>query len=270
MISIPAQETGRALTPWQCLAQGLPRAYAILFFSADARLGWMLLTISLLAPDVGLCGLAGVLAAGTLALVLGFDRARVRNGYFLFNPLLVCLTVGWMNRSYDFPWPTFLTLWIAAVLGGFFIALALQQWVGQQFGLSPQSLPATGVAYLLYFLAYTTSGPAAPPVPGPSHGWPRFRRAGLRLAPRRFRRLRFLHRRRRHDEPPRFFVQSRQRHLVRVQLPALWHRARHLLFRADPHQRAARLRWRVPLRADGARRFLRATFLRPAGQRAAL
>jgi murein DD-endopeptidase MepM/ murein hydrolase activator NlpD len=171
MISMPAQEAGRALSPWQCLMEGLPRAYAILFFSADARLGWMLLAISLLAPDIGLCGLAGVLAAGALALVLGFDRARVRNGYFLFNPLLVCLTVGWMNRAYAFPWPTFLTLWIAAVLGGFFIALALQQWVGQQFGLSPQSLPATGVAYLLYFLAYTTSGPAAPPMPGPTHGW---------------------------------------------------------------------------------------------------
>ena len=39
--------------------------------------------------------------------------------------LLVCLTVGWMNHSYNFPWTTFLTLWIAAVLGGFFIALAL-------------------------------------------------------------------------------------------------------------------------------------------------
>jgi urea transporter len=171
MISMPIQETGRPLAPWQCLLRGVPRAYAILFFSADARLGWMLLAISLLAPGIGLCGLAGVFAAGVLALGLGFDRARVRNGYFLFNPLLVCLTVGWMNQSYQFPWTTFLTLWIAAVLGGFFIALALQQWVGQQFGLSPQSLPATGVAYLLYFLAYTTSRPVALPVPGPSHGW---------------------------------------------------------------------------------------------------
>ena len=160
MISIPLSETGPALTPFQCLLRGLPRAYAILFFSPDLRLGWLLLAISLLAPDVGLSGLAGVLAAGTLALALGFDHARIRNGYFLFNPLLVCLTVGWMNHAHNFPWTTFLTLWVAAVLGGFFIALALQQWIGQQFGLSAQSLPATAVAYFLYFLAVVVTGPA--------------------------------------------------------------------------------------------------------------
>jgi urea transporter len=160
MISIPLPGNDEALSRWQTLLRGLPRAYAILFFSPDRRLGWMLLAISLLAPDVGLCGLAGVFAAGGLALALGFDRARIRNGYFLFNPLLVCLTVGWMNRAHAFPWPTFIALWIAGVVGGFFIAVALQQWISQQFGLSPQSLPATAVAYFLYFLAVVVTGPA--------------------------------------------------------------------------------------------------------------
>jgi murein DD-endopeptidase MepM/ murein hydrolase activator NlpD/urea transporter len=164
MISIPDYEAGPALTPWQCLMRGLPRAYAILFFSPDRRLGWVLLAISLLTPDIGLPGVAGVFAAGALALALGFDLGGVRNGYLLFNPLLVCLTLGLMNRAYAFPPATFAALWMASVLGGFFIAVALQKWIGQQFGLSPQSIPATIFAYILAFLAVSVAGHASLPL----------------------------------------------------------------------------------------------------------
>ncbi|MEI6537579.1 MAG: urea transporter, partial [Verrucomicrobiaceae bacterium] len=71
------------------LVTGVPRAYAVLFFSANARLGWFLLAVSLLEPAMGLAGLLGVCAAAVLAWVLGFDSAGIRNGYLLFNPLLV-------------------------------------------------------------------------------------------------------------------------------------------------------------------------------------
>jgi urea transporter len=164
MISIPDHEAGSALTPAQCLLRGVPRSYAILFFSPDKRLGWLLLSISLLAPDIGLSGLLGAIAAGCLALGLGFERGNIRNGYLLFNPLLVCLTLGLMNRSYDFPATTFAVLWLAAVLGGFFLAVAMQKWVGQQFGLSAQSIPAMSFSYILYFLSFSIAGPASLPV----------------------------------------------------------------------------------------------------------
>ncbi|HSI86363.1 MAG: urea transporter [Candidatus Methylacidiphilales bacterium] len=166
MISIPdySYEAGAALTPWQCLLRGLPRAYAILFFSPSRRLGWMLLCISLLTPEIGLSGVAGVLLAGGLAMALGFDRSAVRNGFILFNPLLVCLTLGLMNRAYQFPPPLFLALWLAAVLGGLFLSIAMQKWMGQQFSLSPQSIPATILAYALTFLAVSIAGHALPPL----------------------------------------------------------------------------------------------------------
>ena len=47
---------------------------------------------------------------GAIASLLGFDRAAVRNGFVLFNPLLVCLTLGLMHRAYQFPAPLFAAL----------------------------------------------------------------------------------------------------------------------------------------------------------------
>src|ERR1700722_6151489 len=126
MISMPDREGASVQTLPDYLYRGVPHAYAILFFSPNLRLGWLLLAISLLSPAVGLCGLAGAVAAGIIAWNLGFDRAKIRNGYLLFNPLLVCLPLGLMNRSYFFPPSVFFVLWIAAVLGGLFTAVAMQ------------------------------------------------------------------------------------------------------------------------------------------------
>jgi urea transporter len=164
MIFMPDRNGASAVTPLQNLFHGVPRAYAILFFSPNVRLGWLLLAISLLSPGIGLSGLAGAFAAGAIAWALGFDHAKIRNGYLLFNPLLVCLTLGLMNRSYFFSPSVFLALWIAAVLGGLFTAVAIQHAFSHHFGLSAQSLPAMTFAYVLYFLAFAIAGPATMPV----------------------------------------------------------------------------------------------------------
>jgi urea transporter len=163
---IPIAETDppvHALSLGASLLRGAPRSYALLFFSANERLGWWLLAISMLAPDLGLAGLAGVCAAGALAWWLGYDRASIRNGYLLFNPLLVCLTLAYLHRCYHFHTETYLALWCASVIGAFFLAVAMQQWVGTHFGMSAQSLPAVASAYVLYFLGFALFGPPGLP-----------------------------------------------------------------------------------------------------------
>jgi len=166
MISIPDHDAVPARTAWEHLSRGVPRAYAILFFSPNVRFGWFLLAISLVSPGIGLSGLAGAWAAGGIAWALGFDRAKIRNGYLLFNPLLVCLTLGLMNQIYFFAPPVFLALWFAAVLGGLFTSVAMQHAFSQHWGLSAQSLPAIMFAYVLYFLAFAIAGPATTPMLG--------------------------------------------------------------------------------------------------------
>src|SRR5438105_1961854 len=88
---IPIAETDppvHALSLGASLLRAAPRSYALLFFSANERLGWWLLAISMFAPDLGLAGLAGVCAAGgrghrlarrtVAAAVLGGDVPGVR------------------------------------------------------------------------------------------------------------------------------------------------------------------------------------------------
>lgn len=161
MFSFP--ESAHPIAPQsfgEALASGLPRAYAVLFYSANARFGWFLIMVTLAAPDMGLLGIAGVTFAAALAWVLGFDRHQLRNGYLLFNPLLASLTVGWLHRSYQFPMNVELALWAGACVGALFLAVAMNAAFGQLFGLSSHSLPAVVVAYVLYFLGFSLYGPA--------------------------------------------------------------------------------------------------------------
>jgi len=164
MISIAETDPpAPGITLQESLLRGIPRSYAILFFSANAKLGWWLLAVSMLAPDYGISGLAGIVAAGTLAWWLGYDHAQIRSGFLLFNPLLVCLTVAYLNRCYHFATPTFLLLWSAAVIGGFFVSAAGQQWARALLGMSAHSLPAVASAYVLYFMGFSLFGPPSTP-----------------------------------------------------------------------------------------------------------
>ena len=171
MIAIPERDPpSQSISLPRSLLRGAPRAYAILFFSANERLGWWLMAISMFAPDFGIAGLAAVCSAGALAWWLGYDRANVRNGFLLFNPLLVSLTLAWLNRCYHLPIETYAVLWVASLIGSFFLAAAMQHWVGAHFGLSAQSLPAVLSAYVLYFLSFSRFGPPMETA-GVVHGW---------------------------------------------------------------------------------------------------
>ena len=166
MLLIAEKEAPASVSFMDTLARGIPRAYAILFFSANTRLGWWLLAVSLITPAIGLSGLAAVIAATALGWVLGYERANLRNGFMLFNPLLVGLTVGWLHQCYVFETPVFALLWSASVTGGFFVSVMMQAWVGWHFGVSAHSLPSVAVTYALYLAGHHLFGaPLPPPVP---------------------------------------------------------------------------------------------------------
>ena len=166
MIFIPEKEAPAATSFGDALLRGVPRAYALLFFSGDARLGWWVLALTLFSPGIGLCGLGAAVAAVALGWVLGYDRSHLRNGFMVFNPLLVGLSVGWLDYCHAFPAPALALLWSAAVLGGFFVSAMLEAWVGWHFGLSAHSLPSVAVSYAVYLAVHHLYGaPIPPPMP---------------------------------------------------------------------------------------------------------
>ena len=116
MFALPAADLPRVRDSFlDTLRTGIPLAYSVLFFSANQRLGWYLLAVSLLAPDIGLSGLLGVIAAAGIGWALGFPRASIRNGYLLFNPLLVCMTLAFLHRCYAFPPSMLAAIWVAGL-----------------------------------------------------------------------------------------------------------------------------------------------------------
>jgi urea transporter len=165
MIPIPEADSpsSRRMTLGDSLLRGIPRCYSILFFSGSGRLGWWLLAISMLSPDLGLPAVAGAGAAGALGWWLGYDRTQIRSGFLLFNPLLVCFTLAYLNRCYHFSPGSYALLWVASVIGSLFLSVGMQHWVGTHFGTSAHSLPAVAAAYVLYFLGFSLYGaPIAP------------------------------------------------------------------------------------------------------------
>ena len=165
MIPIPEADSPslRRLTLGGSLLRGIPRCYSILFFSGSGRLGWWLLAISMLSPDLGLPAVAGAAGAGILGWWLGYDRMQIRSGFLLFNPLLVCFTLAYLNRCYHFSPGSYALLWVASVIGSLFLSVGMQHWVGVHFGTSAHSLPAVAAAYVLYFLGFSLYGaPIAP------------------------------------------------------------------------------------------------------------
>ena len=101
MIPIADHDTPHENIPLgNVLMHGIPRAYAVLFFSNNPRLGWMLLAISMFTPIIGCIGLLGALSTALLAWWLGYDRTNIRNGYFLFNSLLISFSIAYLHQNY--------------------------------------------------------------------------------------------------------------------------------------------------------------------------
>jgi urea transporter len=133
------------------LLRGLPRGYAVVFFSTDVRLGWVLLALSLTMPVVGVAGLGGALLAGLVAWGLGFDRAGIRSGFQLFNPMLACSAVVLLHSGREVPLAVMILLWAGAAVMALLLTVSIQPWFGARSGLSVQSLPAVITVYVMHF-----------------------------------------------------------------------------------------------------------------------
>jgi len=142
------------------LFAAVPRAYAVIFYSTDVRFGWAMLGLSLLVPQVGLAGLAGVILAAVLAWNLGLDRASIRNGFLLFNPLLSCSAVMLLAWTSGWSPATTILLWAAAALCSMMLTSALQGWICSRAGISVQSLPSVIIVALLHYAGMGSVGQA--------------------------------------------------------------------------------------------------------------
>lgn len=116
--------------------QGVLHSYAQQLFSNHNALGVLLLLASFTDPEVGLCGLFGVVFSNVLAWSLGLSRTLIGQGIYGLNSMMVCMALG---GQYAFSLPLLAVLVMSCMLTlGLTIVLGS---LGSRAGIAPMSLP---------------------------------------------------------------------------------------------------------------------------------
>ncbi len=124
------------------------RAYSGIFFNPSVRFGGILLLLTFLNPNMGIAGLVSVLSAYAFARVVGFRERFLRLDYYIYNPLLVGLALGYLFRIGPLSFPFFI---LAGVLT-FLLTYSLSNFSWYYLRLPVLSLPFV-IAVLLLYLA---------------------------------------------------------------------------------------------------------------------
>ncbi len=114
-------------------------SYSQIFFSDGKLLGIALLLVSFFNLNAGISGVIAITASHTVAFLLGLNRAKIINGLYGFNSLLVGLGLG---IYYQFNWQFLLLLIFSSVLT-LFITIVMEA------GLTKYSLPFLSIPFLI-------------------------------------------------------------------------------------------------------------------------
>jgi urea transporter/murein DD-endopeptidase MepM/ murein hydrolase activator NlpD len=129
----------------QSFAEGVVKSYSQIFFSQNKVLGLIILAVTFINPFLGACGLAGIFLINLFAILFGFDRNLVREGYFGFNALLLGLVFAF---EYQFNL-AFVIVFVSAILLLLFITAFFIEF------LSKYKLPFLTLPFLFtYWLFY--------------------------------------------------------------------------------------------------------------------
>lgn len=132
-------------------------AYSVIFFTRSRWLGAVLLGCTLLAPRLGLFGLAGLLIARVAAEWIGFARESVRDGTLLFNPLLVSLALGHLSLVLPLPPAALALLLVFFSVTTVLATAAMNRWMWASLGLPALSLPFVAVCLGMHFVFYAVN-----------------------------------------------------------------------------------------------------------------
>jgi urea transporter len=142
------------------------RSYSIIFFSQSRLLGAVLLGATLIAPQFGLLGLAGLIISYAAARMLGFNLTHIRKGVYLFNSLLVSLALAYLNNFQALEVPALCALLVGASVITLFASVFMIDLFFRHYALPALSFPFVWVAFALFFLFYSfTSTPITSEAP---------------------------------------------------------------------------------------------------------
>lgn len=126
-------------------------SYSQIFFSNRRWFGAAVMTSTFVVPEIGLLSFEGLVISNFLALLLRFDKEKVRSGYYGFNGILFGAAA-----AYFFELTPFLLMIITIfIIITFFLTAALEHLMANLFNLPGLSLPFITTLYI--FLIFITN-----------------------------------------------------------------------------------------------------------------
>jgi len=122
------------------------KSYSAILFTSNALVGLALLVLTFLNPNLGFGGLISVISAYLFARLLGFKREFLRIDYYIYNPLLVGLSLGYLFKISAVSLLFFVIAGIISFLLTYFLATTFSYYLR----LPVLSLPFVAVSSLLY------------------------------------------------------------------------------------------------------------------------
>ncbi len=128
------------------LFHSLFNSYSDIFFIKGVVSGLIILVITLINYNAGVSGILSIIAAYSVARLLGYQTTFLSTGYFTYNALLVGLAIGYM---FEISVLSVLMIIIAGSLT-MIITIVTAQVFYQLFGLQILSVPFIIVSILVY------------------------------------------------------------------------------------------------------------------------
>ena len=131
------------------LFHSLFNSYSDIFFIKGVLSGLIILSITLINYNAGVSGILSIIAAYSVARMLGYQTTFLSTGYFTYNALLVGLAIGYMFEI------SLLSLVMIIIAGSLtlIITIVTANVFYQLFGLQILSVPFIIVSTLVYLSA---------------------------------------------------------------------------------------------------------------------
>ena len=122
------------------------RSYSAVLFNSSVKGGALLLLLTFLNPNLGVGGFTAVVSAYAFARLVGFKDEFLRLDYYIYNPLLVGLSLGYLFKV------SFLSLFFFAIAGvlSFLLTYTLSSLFSYYLKLPVLSVPFVVASSLLY------------------------------------------------------------------------------------------------------------------------